>query len=398
MKILYYSAHPQLKLNTQSGPGTHMRETIAALRELGHEVLPVIIGDLLSPGTVPTGNVDNRSRSLIKSLIPKILWRSLKELKLMKTDRYAEKILVQQLARFKPDLVYERAAYFQVSGINAVKNKNVAHFIEVNAPFIQEIREFEKANTLWLRRAKRVELLQIEEPDLVYVVSTALKKHYAGNTTEPEKIHVVPNCVNPKYIQVDLEMKNKLIDTFGLGDKRIIGFVGSIFPYHGVDILIEAFSKIADEFPDTLLLIVGDGEILNDLKKSAIDLNIEKKVLFTGSRPHHEVFTWIDIMDICVMAKSNWYGSPVKIFEYGAMGKAIIAPNTIPVKDVMENNIDGILIDPFGASLSDALKKLLTDDVFKKQLALRFKEKVLKEYTWKKTADKIVDDFESYKR
>jgi glycosyltransferase involved in cell wall biosynthesis len=201
--------------------------------------------------------------------------------------------------------------------------------------------------------------------------------------------------VNPKYIQVDLEMKNKLIDTFGLRDKRIIGFVGSIFPYHGVDILIEAFSKIADEFPDTLLLIVGDGEILNDLKKSAIDLNIEKKVLFTGSRPHHEVFTWIDIMDICVMAKSNWYGSPVKIFEYGAMGKGIIAPNTIPVKDVMQDKVDGILIDPKIDELQNALKLFLSDHNLKTHLANQFKKKVLSNFTWKKVSEKIIQDYEA---
>ncbi len=395
MKIIYYSSHPQLRLKSQSGPGTHMRETIAAIVSLGHEVIPVIYGDELhhdAPGS-PSPAGPAGIRSVVKRFIPGIVWRTLKEIQLIRKDKDAAAILARKIDELKPDLVYERAAYLQLCGVKVVKAKGVKHFMELNAPFIDEVKEFEQAGTFLLPLARHVEKMQVQLPDVVYVVSSALRDYYSAFTNRPEKIRVVPNCVNPDYLKVDPDKKQKLIAEFNLGGKKVIGFVGSIFPYHGVDILIRAFAKLAKQFPDAVVLIVGDGIILNSLKELSSREQLNDRVLFAGSRPHNEVFTWIDLMDICVMAKSNWYGSPVKIFEYGAMGKGIIAPATIPVKDVMVDKVDGILIEPKESELQAAICTLLTDIQMKETMALNFKNKVLKEYTWKKTAEKIVEDY-----
>ena len=141
---------------------------------------------------------------------------------------------------------------------------------------------------------------------------------------------------------------------------------------------------------NTRLLIVGSGEALDDLKNLAQKLKIENQVVFAGSVPHHEVFNYIDLMDITVMAKSNWYGSPVKIFEYGAMGKAIIAPDVIPVRDVMIDAIDGILVQPEQVALTNALEKLFIDEKLRKNIADNFKQKVLANHTWEKMAEKLL--------
>jgi glycosyltransferase involved in cell wall biosynthesis len=399
MKIIYYSSHPQLRLKAHSGPGTHMRETISAIKALGHEVYPVILGDELSASTTGGGGIVKPSplRTLIKRFIPGIIWRTLKEIQLLRTDELAAGLLARKIDEIKPDFVYERGAYLQLSGVRTVRAKGITHFMELNAPFIDEVREFEQARTLLIRKARYSEKMQVQSPDLVYVVSSALKDYYSSFTSQSEKIRVVPNSVNPGYLKVDLATRNNLMNEFRLHNKKIIGFVGSIFPYHGVDILIRAFSSIAKEFPEAVLLIVGDGIILNELKELSRHEKMEERILFAGSRPHNEVFTWIDLMDICVMAKSNWYGSPVKIFEYGAMGKGIIAPDTIPVNDVMKNNVDGLLIKPADGELKEALRTFLIDDTLKETLAANFKNKVLAEYTWKKTAEKIVGDYNQLK-
>jgi glycosyltransferase involved in cell wall biosynthesis len=73
---------------------------------------------------------------------------------------------------------------------------------------------------------------------------------------------------------------------------------------------------------------------------------VNNKVVFTGSIHHSQVFGCIGLMDVTIMAKSNWYGSPIKIFEYGMMGKPIIAPDNIPVNDIMINGMTGLLIQP----------------------------------------------------
>jgi glycosyltransferase involved in cell wall biosynthesis len=98
------------------------------------------------------------------------------------------------------------------------------------------------------------------------------------------------------------------------------------------------------------------------------------------------VYTYIDLMDITVMARSNWYGSPVKIFEYGAMGKAIIAPDTVPVRDVMIDGEDGLLVEPVVSLISSALSRLISDKEERSRFGRNFQRKVLEKYTWMRNA------------
>ena len=86
-----------------------------------------------------------------------------------------------------------------------------------------------------------------------------------------------------------------------------------------------------------------------------------KKIIFTGKVPHEEVFPLIELMDITVLPKSHWYGSPVKLFEYGALEKPIIATNNGPVNDIMVSGEDGLLIEENADSLQAALNQMIGD-------------------------------------
>lgn len=91
------------------------------------------------------------------------------------------------------------------------------------------------------------------------------------------------------------------------------------------------------------------------------------------------------------MAKSNWYGSPVKIFEYGLLKKPIIAPNNIPVRDVMVNIQDAILIQENETELKNAICNLLENETLAESLAINFYKKVMENYKWKNAAEKIIE-------
>jgi glycosyltransferase involved in cell wall biosynthesis len=392
MRILYYSSHPQLNLSLQTGPGTHMREMIQAFKNSGHEVLPVIIGDILKSESQlgPAQATNYRMKTILKVLLPSAFWRSLKELKLLRRDTQAESLLEIQLMTFKPDLIYERAAYMQRSGLRVARKYGIRHFMEINAPFLPETNYFEKSGT-WLRKkAIAIEKEQISEPEKVFVVSSVLKSYYSPYTSNPDKIIVTPNCIDPDKIDIDYILKQELNNRLNLDGQFIVGFVGSIFSYHGVDILIRAMPPLLKKYPNSILLIVGDGHLIPELKQLAGSLQIGSKVIFTGSIPHNQVFTYIDLMDITVMPKSNSYGSPVKIFEYGIMGKAVIAADTIPIRDVMESMKDGILIEPNAQVLSDAIVQLIENKELRISLATHFKEKIIQNYTWMKTVEKIM--------
>jgi len=99
-------------------------------------------------------------------------------------------------------------------------------------------------------------------------------------------------------------------------------------------------------------------------------------------------------MDVCVMAKSNWYGSPVKIFEYGLLKKPIIAPDNLPVRDVMVNMHDGILIHENDLDLEKAICNLLENKSLSDRLANNFYNKVISKFKWSNAAERIIQSCE----
>ena len=150
--------------------------------------------------------------------------------------------------------------------------------------------------------------------------------------------------------------------------------------------MIRAFAIVKQQYQAVVLCIVGDGIVLSELKQMTIDLNLAQSVVFTGRVAHKEVLNYIAAMDICVMAKSNWYGSPVKLFEYGLMNKPIVAPNTRPVLDVMENLQDALIVDDTPEQIAEALLRFLEQPELAIRLANTFHNKVLSNYTWQQAA------------
>ncbi len=404
MKILYYSPHPNLQLYSPSGYGTHMREMIEAFQSHGHEVKTLIMGGEEIPEEHELGIQfkDNPYKRIVKKATPPLLWQSIKDYNLLKFDQNAATTLEKAVEQFQPDMIYERGFYLMISGVKIAKKFNIKHIVEINAPYIEEKINLE-GKTLLKNKAYQNEKVMVEQADQIVVVSSALKYYFEKKYPNiKEKLIVTPNAVNPKKVDESLsssntdKLKQELFSYHSRLEGRkmlVIGFVGSIFPYHGVDNLLYAFQSLTKKIKDQelILLIVGDGEILNELKELAVKLKIHHNVVFTGNISSSEIYKYIEVMDITVMAKSNWYGSPVKIFEYGIMEKAIIAPNNVPVKDVMVEGEDGLLIEDNIDSLTEALWKLINDPGLRLTLAANFKKKVRNYYTWKKVAKKILD-------
>ncbi len=375
MKILYYSSHHGLNLNAPAGYATHMRETINAMRKLGHEVEVLINGGTewdVENRQIPSSNI----KSKLKKIAPKILWETAKDRQLRKNDENSIQELAAAVKNFQPDIIYERYNYFQDSGFQVAKKYDVKHILEVNSPYIEERIELQ-GKSLFLSQAKKMEAKIFKGCDKLVVVSSALKQHFIDEyQLDGGKVQVLPNAISKEWLENALQQKPFNQEIF------VFGFVGSLFPWHGVDLLVKAFSEFQNEYPNSKLQIVGDGEILADLILLADELGVKSKVTFVGSVPHKEVPKLIQSFDVAIMAKSNWYGSPVKIFEYGALGIPVIAPNNIPVRDVMTNEQDGYLIEPTINDLCNAMKAMYLNPKKRQEMAEEFKSKVLKNHTW----------------
>lgn len=395
MKIIYFSPHPNIHLNTPSGPGVHIREMIRAMEELGHSVVPLIMGgqdqdstvSMESPASVHPSKKTVKTQ--LKKFIPRKFWQSAKDLRLLEFDRYAQRTLEELIEKEKPDVIYERAFYMMTGGVRAASKHKVRHILEMNAPYPEERRSMEGAGFLDAFGRMR-EKEQIEKTQRLVVVSSALKQYVEKCVKGASaKTIVTPNAIQAGFATPSSAAVSAKREALKLDGKLTIGFIGSIFPYHGVDRLIEAFSTLSVTHNNLALLIVGDGEILPDLKRKAAESAHPESIVFTGKIPHAEAPLYISTMDICVMPHSNWYGSPVKIFEYGALEKPIVAPDFIPLRDVITSGIHGLLFQE--GQLQEALSAMIKQPDTASTMAKRFREKVMDEHTWVKMASLALD-------
>ena len=385
-KILYYSSHPTHDTLGEVGYATHQRETIQAIRNLGHEVISVNMGDIRVKNSHSTPSIYAPQKSgfkrVLKRLIPGFIWISLKDLRLLQHDKNAGQLLEQAILEHQPNLIYERNEILQSSGAKLAKKYGIKYFLEVNAPFPEEMIRLEGLSFLHLF-SNKIETRKYRQASKIFVVSTALRQFLKSTYGVNENIVcLAPNRITPgKFYR--LENREQL---------KIFGFVGSILPHHKVELLIRAFAKLQESKPESRLIIVGDGAQKEQLIRLSTQINIAVKVTFTGKIPNDKIIQQLDKMDVCVMPGTNWYGSPVKIFEYGAACKAIIAPNQAPLRDVMVSGEHGLLTEENEASLVEAMAYMVDNPKSAIAMAENFHKEVMNKYTWEQAAKEILDE------
>ncbi|MDQ6947397.1 MAG: glycosyltransferase family 4 protein, partial [Actinomycetota bacterium] len=178
----------------------------------------------------------------------------------------------------------------------------------------------------------------------------------------------------------------------GLGDRPVVGFAGSFFRWHadGLRTLIRVVGELRHHRPDLHLLVVGGGEL--SPSQIAGPAHGAPWLTFVGEVPLAEVPHYLAAMDIAVLPNSSWYGSPIKAFEYGAMGRPIVAAGTAPVREVMRHGHDGLLVPPNDPrALGEALGSYLSDPETARGHGRNFQDKVRAEHGWDSVGRQLVD-------
>ena len=194
--------------------------------------------------------------------------------------------------------------------------------------------------------------------------------------------------------------RNMLVERNKLGlssDRKIIVYVGSINERRGIDNIL----KLAKKHPEQFFIIVGGST--TEVNKIQKKIAIEKinNIMFTGFIEHNRVYSYLAAADVLLMV-FDWkfgtmdYCSPMKMFEYMAAGRIIVAQNFPTISEVLEHNKDALLANP------DSFKELnlcLTEALSMKypnELATNARRKVLSQYTWGKRAKRIIEEIGSF--
>ena len=191
-------------------------------------------------------------------------------------------------------------------------------------------------------------------------VSSDLENHLIGEFgVGPGRVTTIPNGIDASIFSGERNTEG-LRNELGIGENdTVIGSIGRLTPQKGVEYLLEAFEIVHKRNPETRLVLVGDGELKEDLAGLALDLGILDSVLLTGNR--RDIPHLLALFDILALA-SLWEGQPITIMEAMAAGKPIVATDAGGNAEILDHGRNGRIVpvkDP--AALAESIHILLSD-------------------------------------
>lgn len=386
MHILYHH-----RTAGRGAEGHHILAFVNPAEANGHRVTivsPPGVDPRITAGTVPLDKGASRQCGINR------LWQWMSrhapqfvfELAEFAYNGYAAARLVSAIRSARPSLLYERYAFFLFAGVAVGRFFRVPVLLEVN-----EVAGIQRARKqLLVRIAIAVERFVFPRADAIFVVSSYLRDRVIERGARPSAVHVLPNAIDPRRFDLN-GSRGRIRAAKGLASRVVAGFVGWFDGWDRLDLLVDACARVVHNVPNLHLLLVGDGPVKEELRRRVAAHRIEGHVELTGPVPRNEVPLYIDAMDICVLPDSNQYGSPMALFEFMALGKAIIAPDLPPIRDVVADGETGIVIRPAHAGdLSAALERLMNDADLRKRLGDNARQYVLNAHTWQANANRVL--------
>ncbi len=297
--------------------------------------------------------------------------------------------------------VYQRYSADNYVGLALARRLRVPLVLEYNGSNVWVNRNWGTGPMHHEALAERIELLDLRAADLVVVVSDPLLEELVGRGVPADRVLVNPNGVDPDRYSPDAD-GSLVRERLGLGDRLVIGFIGTFGPWHGAEVLADAFVKLRDRdrgLPGQFrLLMIGDGATVQETRRRIERGGAAGATVFAGRTTQADGPAYLAACDILVSPHvpnsdgSRFFGSPTKLFEYMAMGKPIVASNLEQIGEVLEHDRTAWLVPPADAdALADALRLLLDDPELRRRLGAAAREDAVRKHTWHEHTRRIVE-------
>ena len=376
MKILYHH-----RTASKDGQYVHIEEMIEALRGLGHEVIVV------APAAAEKSQFGDDAGAVawLKRHLPRFMY----ELMELAYSLIAYRQLARAIREHQPDCLYERYNLFQPAGVWIKRRYRLPLLLEVNAPIFAERVRYDGIS---LRRLARwSEHYTWRNADVVLPVTRVLGDMVRNAGVAEERIVVIPNGINTQHFGAHLDTVSAK-RALGLDGHLVLGFTGFVRDWHGMDKVIDFIAHDGAQ-AHCHLLVVGDGPARADLEQQARRLGVADHVTFTGVVQRDAVPRYVAAFDIALQPAVVAYASPLKLFEYLALSRAIIAPDQTNIREVLTHGDNALLFDPTQpAGLIDAIRRLVEDATLRQALSRRAGATIgEKNLTWAGNAQRIVE-------
>ncbi len=385
MRILYHH-----RTQAEDGQAVHIRSLQRAFEQLGHQVFEVSLVQRAESTAAPRG--PERAPA----------WRALTRL-----PRFARELaeyaytsigrprIVAAARQHRADFIYERYAFGNAAGVLAARRLGLPLILEVNSPMVMELTKTRGLS--FPRTAARLENWIFASADRVCVVTEALGEILVELGVSRERLLVTQNGVDvERYDYADRAHVRALARVeLGLGAERegevVLGFVGYYRDWHRLDLVLDALAT--QPLSRARLAIVGEGPAHDALASQCARLALGERVVFCGPRPHAQIPQLLPAFDVALVPAINPYASPLKLFEYMAAALPAVAPDQPNLREVLRDDVDALLVRAGdGASLQDALARLVADANLRQRLGARARATLLeREYTWIGNARRVIE-------
>ncbi len=284
---------------------------------------------------------------------------------------FISRTLAQRAARvvkeFKPDVIHPHSP--SLNGHAALQLKK-----EFGIPVMYEMRGLwedaavdfgkSKEGDLRYRLTRAHETYALKHADAIACICEGLRTDVIGRGIAPEKIHILPNSVHVNQFPPIAARDEKLAASLGIGTNPCIGFIGSFYPYEGLDLLVAAMPQLIKQLPALKLLLVGGGMEEAALKSQVKALGIEASVIFTGRVDHHLVAGYSSLVDLFVFPRKKMrvtdLVTPLKPIEAMAQTCLVAASNVGGQREIVVDGRNGFLfesdsVDALAACVARAL-------------------------------------------
>jgi glycosyltransferase involved in cell wall biosynthesis len=379
MRIVYHH-----RTRSTDAQRIHIQEIVRAFEQLGHEVE---VASLVPLDQAQGDAARDAGDAWWKRLARRIPFAY--DAAQLGYNLVGAPMLLMSLLTRRADFIYERHALYNFSGLIASKIFRVPLILEVNSPFaLEQARDGEIRSR---RFAAWTERVTCNHATRVIVVSTPLARLMTQNGVSPAKLAVMPNGVDPAAFEPG-SAGPELRERLGLTGSLVIGFIGWFRRWHGLELLLEAFLRSGLARENVKVLLIGDGPAMPDLRSFVEEQGMQNSVVFAGPVPHGAAPPYLDLVDIAAQPAANEYCCPMKILEYMALGKPIVAPAQPNIQELL-TTADAEFFAPEDAeSLAEALRRVTRDPKRAREMGGRARAAIYSRgYLWSENARRVIE-------
>jgi glycosyltransferase involved in cell wall biosynthesis len=337
---------------------------------------------------------------------------------------------LEQESADRPNFIYQRMSPANYAGVTLARRWGVPLVIEYNGSEVWIASNWRRSFR-YPELALGVENVCLRHADLVVTVSDVLANELVERGVPKERIVWYPNCVDTKifdpanYRDEDARRLRKTLDI--PEGAPVVTFIGTFGQWHGVEVFARAIRRLADQHRAWLessgvrFLLVGDGPKMPEVRQILAGEAYAPFVRLTGLVPQADAPKYLALSDVVASPHvanadgSRFFGSPTKLFEYMAMGKAIVASDLEQIGAVLAQSVRtgalpsqapadderrlAVLCPPGDdESLTAALRFVVEQPAWRQALGRNARREALAKYSWARHVAAILEGLESVSR